>query len=234
MNDTYTILGEKKPEIPKFRMAPKPGVKIGESLPKYPNGRLADYLGLPSVWSGTNTNTVENIPDKDFFNMFPLLAYHKIVLDWYSPQRWVEYYNSSGQDSQTLIQLKKMLQFFKKSNGGKFFDWSANSTNYYYQQLFKLRNVNWNNDLFTQALPTPTLFNDVKIPFLNDYSAAYGDGLRVGEYDDGHRYNQVIPREGTDNHGLDFNNTEKMATIRQLRENIALQHFLETMQRRIS
>ena len=97
--------------------------------------------------------------------MFPLLAYHKIVLDWYSPQRWVEYYNSSGQDSQTLIQMKKMLLFFKKAPGGKFIDWKANNTNPYVNQLFKLRNVNWNNDLFTQALPTPTLFNDVKFHF---------------------------------------------------------------------
>ena len=114
MNDTHNILGEQKPEIPKFLMSPKPTARIGESLPKYPNGRLADYLGLPSVWSGTKWRAPEEIPDKDYFNMFPLLAYHKIVLDWYSPQRWVEYYNSSGQDSQTLIKLKKMLQYFQK------------------------------------------------------------------------------------------------------------------------
>ena len=172
MNDAHTILGEKKPEIPKFLMSPKPTVKIGESLPKYPNGRLADYLGLPSVWSGSKWRAPEEIPDKDYFNMFPLLAYHKIVLDWYTPQRWVEYY-SSGEHS--LINLKKMLEFFKKSSGGKFFNWSANPTNYYYSQLFQLRNVNWNNDLFTQALPTPTLFNDVKIPFLADYIGAQLD-----------------------------------------------------------
>ena len=231
MNDTHTILGDQKPEIPKFRMSPKPSAPIGQSLPKYPNGRLADYLGLPSVWSGTNVSAPEQIPDKDYFNMFPLLAYHKIVLDWYSPQRWVEYYNSSGQDSQTLIKLKKMLQFFKKSTGGKFYDWSADKTDYYYNQLFQLRNVNWNNDLFTQALPTPTLFNDVKIPFLNDNAAGFGDGLRFGEYNDGQSFNQVIPRYGANPYtGEPFDNTEKMATIRQLRENIALQHFLETMQ----
>lgn len=231
MNDTHTILGELKPEIPKFRMASKPNAKIGESLPKYPNGRLADYLGLSSVWSGRETNTAENIPDKDYFNIFPLLAYHKIVLDWYSPQRWVEYWNASDDANHTLVLLKKMLQFFKKSSGGKFFDWCANSTNYYYQQLFKLRNVNWNNDLFTQALPTPTLFNDVKIPFLNKETDARFDGLRISEFIDGYENTQVVNSKGLDSYtGQYFDNTEKMATIRELRENIALQHFLETMQ----
>nr|QJB21225.1 MAG: major capsid protein [Microvirus sp.] len=226
MNDTHSILGEKKPEIPKFLMSPKTTKKIGESLPKYPNGRLADYLGLPSVWSGSNWRSPEEIPDKDFFNMFALLAYHKIVLDWYSPQRWVEYHNFRG-DDHSLIQLKKMLEFFKKSSGGKFYNWSANATDCYYNQLFKLRNVNWNNDLFTQALPTPTLFNDVKIPFLNKATVASYDGL-VSQYNSYYDAD-IINKEGNVN-GVSFDNSEKMATIRELRENIALQHFLETMQ----
>lgn len=227
MNNTHSILGERKPEIPKFRMASTPNAPKGESLPKYPNGRLADYLGLPSVWSGTNANPLSETPEKDFFNIFPLLAYHKIVLDWYSPQRWVEYSNN-GEDSQILIEMKKMLEYFKKSAGGKFYDWCANSPNYYNRQLFKLRNVNWNNDLFTQALPTPTLFNDVKIPFLNK-SLQPGDGLQQDrQYYDASRP-LVTPESGWSD-GVYFNNAEKMATIRELRENIALQHFLETMQ----
>ena len=95
--------------------------------------------------------------------MFPLLAYQKVILDWYSPQRWVEYLGTSDRQ---LIQLKKMLEIIRKSSGGKFYNYSANiTTDPIALQLFKLRNVNWNNDLFTMALPTPTLFNDVKIPF---------------------------------------------------------------------
>ncbi len=228
MNDTHTLLGEQKPEIPKFAMSPKPTAPIGQSLPKYPNGRLADYLGLPSVWSGTQTSSPDEIPDKDYFNMFPLLAYHKIVLDWYSPQRWVEYLNASDDANYSLIQLKKMLQFFKKSSGGKFFNWSANTTDYYYSQLFKLRNVNWNHDLFTQALPTPTLFNDVRIPFL-DSRLPDEDGL-ISVWS-GYYQTNIVPNSGRDyNQRYDFDNTQKMATIRELRENIALQHFLETMQ----
>ena len=228
MNDTHRLLGEKKPEIPKFLMANKPTAPIGQSLPKYPNGRLADYLGIPSVWSATQWPSIEEIPDKEFFNMFPLLAYHKIVLDWYSPQRWVEYWNASDDANHSLIQLKKMLEFFKKSSGGKFYDWCANETSYYTQQLFKLRNVNWNNDLFTQALPTPTLFNDVKIPFLNE-GVDDGDGLQQDFQNYDANNPLVIPRIGYNN-GQFFDNTEKMATIRQLRENIALQYFLESMQ----
>jgi hypothetical protein len=131
----------------------------------------------------------------------------------------------------SLIQLKKMLQYFKYSAGGKFHDWCANSTNYYYQQLFKLRNVNWNNDLFTQALPTPTLFNDVRIPFLDDRlpdrDGLYSSIVEVQQ----NTFTKVIPQQGYEAEtGLHFDNTIKMATIRQLRENIALQHFLETMQ----
>lgn len=227
MNDTYKLLSNQKPEIPKFRMSPKPTNPVGQSLPKYPNGRLADYLGLPSVWSGTNASA-DNVPDKDYFNIFPLLAYHKIMLDWYSPQRWVEYAKSTQLEQEKLYQLKMMLQYFKTSNGGKFSDWFASRTDYYYNQLFMLRNVNWNNDLFTQALPTPTLFNDVKIPFLNKNVNEF-DGLRTQYYGQENTY--VIPRDGTDNtNNMYFDNSEKMATIRELRENIALQHFLETMQ----
>ena len=124
-----------------------------------------------------------------------------------------------------------MLQFFKKSSGGNFVDWCANSTNSYYQQLFKLRNVNWNNDLFTQALPTPTLFNDVKIPLINS-NVSDGDGLRNLKYiDSWHNEISVIGNKGLDFHtGEQVDNDLRMATIRQLRENIALQHFLETMQ----
>lgn len=230
MNDTYKLLSNQKPEIPKFRMSPKPTKAVGQSLPKYPNGRLADYLGLPSVWSGSGSNA-HDVPEKDYFNIFPLLAYHKIVLDWYSPQRWVEYANSTSLENNKLYQLKLMLQYFKTSNGGKFHDWFASRTDYYYNQLFMLRNVNWNNDLFTQALPTPTLFNDVKIPFLNDNAAAFGDGLRQTDYDENLIKTDVITRRGYDtNTGMYFDNSQKMATIRQLRENIALQHFLETMQ----
>ena len=120
-----------------------------------------------------------------------------------------------------------MLQYFKKSPGGKFFNWSADNTDYYYNQLFQLRNVNWNNDLFTQALPTPTLFNDVKIPLLND-NVWNDEGLELYL---GYNNSLQITRTG-ENYvtGQPFDNTEKMATIRQLRENIALQHFLETMQ----
>lgn len=229
MNDTHKILGEKKPEIPKFLMCKKPPAKIGESLPNYPNGRLADYLGLPSIWSASNWNDPTEISEKDYFNAFPLLAYHKIVLDWYTPQRWVEYLNNSVDHS--LIRLKQMLEFFKKSSGGKFYNWSAGNKDYYYNQLFRLRNVNWNNDLFTQALPTPTLFNDVKIPFLNEDTARWGDGLQISNNYEEQEIHKVIPRQGRDSEtGEEFDNTLKMATIRQLRENIALQHFLESMQ----
>ena len=190
-------------------MAPLTTTKIGESLPKYPNGRLADYLGLPSVWNGEQTNTVENIPEKDFFNMFPLLAYQKVILDWYSPQRWVEYL---GTDDHELVRLKKMLETVKKSSGGKFYNYCANlTTDPIARQLFTLRNVNWNNDLFTMALPTPTLFNDVKIPFLNDQAVVAGDGLRISDYSE--RQGQdtnIITRYGFDSSTGDyFNNEEK-------------------------
>lgn len=220
MNDTYKLLSNQKPEIPKFRMSPKPTTAVGQSLPKYPNGRLADYLGLPSVWSGTGSNA-DDVPEKDYFNIFPLLAYHKIVLDWYSPQRWVEYANSTDLQNNKLYQLKMMLQYFKTSSGGKFHDWFASRTDYYYNQLFMLRNVNWNNDLFTQALPTPTLFNDVKIPLYNKDVIAQQDGFVT-------QYNSYYDADFI-NHNS-FDNFQKMATIRELRENIALQHFLETIQ----
>ena len=79
MNDTHQLLGEVKPEIPKFR-----ALKATEVAPgtKYPNGRLLDYLGLSSAWKGDSSR---DNTDKDYFNLFPVLAYNKIFIDYYAP-----------------------------------------------------------------------------------------------------------------------------------------------------
>lgn len=227
MNDTHQLLGQVKPEIPKFRAIKESEVLHGT---KYPNGRLLDYLGLSSAWKGTPTQDYADTPDKDYFNLFPVLAYNKIFIDYYAPQRWIEYLHNHSSTSDWLY-TKKALLDIKKSNGGK--DWNLyfNNTSNTKKYLFEVKNVTWNNDYFTNALPTPTLFDEVRIPFL-DNRLNPGDGLQSSMYEmQQGLYATVVPENGIDYEtNENFDNTLKMATIRQLRENVALQHFLEQMQ----
>ena len=80
-------------------------------------------------------------------------------------------------------------------------------------------------------MPTPTLFNDVKIPLFNNSVDAY-DGFDIAKVYDDHNVvvDKLVRRGFNDETNVFFDNTLRMATIRELRENIALQHFLETMQ----
>ena len=226
MNDTHQLLGEVKPEIPKFR-----ALKATEVAPgtKYPNGRLLDYLGLSSAWKG---DASRDGTDKDYFNLFPVLAYNKIFIDYYAPQRWVEYLHAHSTVNNDWLHTKKALLDIKKSNGGLDSNLFYNNTATTKKFLFEVKNVTWNNDYFTNALPTPTLFDEVRIPFL-DSRITDGDGLQKSTYEDrmGGDIIDVIPKSGYDAmSGNPFDNELKMATIRQLRDNIALQHFLEQMQ----
>ena len=72
LNDNWKVLQEEKPQVPSLN------VSVG-SNPKYPYGRLADYLGIPT--KAVNLK----------LSLLPFLAYHKIYLDWFVPSRWLSY-----------------------------------------------------------------------------------------------------------------------------------------------
>lgn len=207
-NDTHKLTGDPKPVIPKWRMSNP------NQLGKYPNGRLADYLGVPSFNNQTSVDVN--------FSLFPFLAYQKIFLDWYAPQRWVEYANQAGSDT-TYFWLKKYLQQIKKSPVTAPNIFLPNGLGFT-KELFNLRTVNTNNDYFTNALPTPNLYNEVRIPFWNKDN----DAFLIATDPHVQGVSEFRPDDYDGN--LHLYNSEKLATITQLRENIALQHFLEAMQ----
>ena len=147
-NNIHTALGEPAPTMPTFKTALNP--LNGQPLnPNYPCGRLADYLGVSPEYGKQN---YEYLP----ISAMPLLAYHKIFLDYYAPQRWVNYLVENLGDH-PLAKLKINLEKIKKGNGGDL--GVVNEATW----LGELQSVNWNHDYFTNALPTPSLFDDAKL-----------------------------------------------------------------------
>lgn len=213
-NDTYKLLGTPKPTLPKFRLALDNDQTDSQ---KYPNGRLCDYLGVPSQKYSRD----QVVPD---FSLFPVLAYNKIFLDWYAPQRWVELANDGN--FQELFWLKADLNTIKKNPSVQPDEYHPNFQGGLRKKLFELKTVNTNPDYFTNALPTPNLYQEVQIPFWNkegDEFIIYGDQIDQVE--------QGMATFGPDHQVQGgIANKLKLATISQLRENVALQHFLEAMQ----
>ncbi|QKI28952.1 VP1 [Sedum sarmentosum microvirus] len=180
----------------------------------YPNGRLADYLGL-------------NLEINDYAQVsaMPFLAYHKIYLDHYAPKRWVNYLNADGTSTE-LSDLRDILEAIRDGNGGASIDDITATSN-----LGKMRQVNWNHDYFTNALPTPTLFSDQKLPLFTN-SNTIGDELDLNlRGNEGEYYvtgdTVTFSESGND---AAVANQKLRATIRDLRTSISLQHYLEKLQ----
>lgn len=178
----------------------------------YPCGRLADYLGVSKYYGRTGTQVPEAI------SAMPFLAYHKIFLDYYAPQRWVEYLTSSG-TAHPLMQLKKKLHDVKIGNGGNLpYTLGGITEN---DWLGQMHNVGWNHDYFTNALPTPTLFDDAKLKLVKDGGELFST---INSFDPNH---PVLSFMGTDFYATA--NKNALATVRDLRQSIASQHYLEMM-----
>lgn len=185
----------------------------------YPSGRLADYLGVSKYWKNTNKE----------LSAMPWLAYQKVYLDWFVPQRWRHYLMTNG-NTHPLISLDKELENVKNSGGGL-----LGVVGHGLRSWEKLQNVGWNHDYFTNALPTPSMFGDQKIPLFNqglDPTDQYFDAVNGGTVNTQSDY--VVPfRPGAMYDGqsdtADYFNKQKLATIRDLRKSIALQHYLEKL-----
>ena len=209
-SDDYKLTGEAKPTPPQWSPKDNPDSK----RVKYPQGRLADYLGFST--RDVNKDRHPGIPDK--WSLMSFLAYQRIFLDYYAPQRWIRYLQSTGQSMHWLMQLKRDLQYYKKSKNHVATNLSLT--------VFDLRNVSWNHDYFTTALPLPQLFDAVRIPFMDD-ELQDGYGF-IGSENTGLQGQIQISPEYEDANGI--TNSQKMATISDLRSSVALQHFMEQMQ----
>ena len=217
------------------------GKKVMSFLKKYPIGKLAHYLGFDEK--------------NGLVSMMPILAYNKIFMDYYVPQRWVNYL-ISGNKGHRLAYLAGELDYYKNVNNTVYegipnnalISTSANGwddvnaflpfiglssykrTNSQsdissWIDLFTLKNVYWNHDYFSNALPEPTIFGDVALPLFNEnvpenqkHLIASG-GARVEFASSGNYANATDIAH----------NKSVMATIRDLRKAISLQHYYETL-----
>lgn len=166
---------------------------------KYLNGRLADYLGI------------SDRSNMDKLSLFPFLAYQTIFLEYYAPARWVEYLQANG-NAHPLNALKDALEQVREIE-----NYHISNTNIKNHVFGELRTVGWNHDYFTNALPTPSLNGDVTLDFYNDNVAE--DMKDLGD-------------EYPFHSSLNFDDPvvkARRATVRDLRQNIAMQHFLEKL-----
>lgn len=185
---------------------------------KYPMGKLANYLGLKSI---NNTDPAKDQTYQDLISLMPILAYNRIFLDYYVPQRWLNYLTTNS-SFHWLVRLSKLMDDIKRSSNYslnssrlsrsipegdliRFFGYDVFSGSFQGPEtaLLSLKNVYWNQDYFTSALPEPTIFGDVQIP-------------KLSQSDEKNRDGTAVPVSGE-------------ATIRDLRKAISLQHYLETL-----
>ncbi len=222
MNNEYKFGGNAKPNVPQI----KEGMYDG----RYMNSRLGDYLGYPSASGGPNDKHVfapNNLSTT--FNAIPFLGYQHIYLEWYAPQRWINYLEKNGNEH-PLIYLKGILTRIKNDyapvlygeNDSKYPQWMVD-------QITTLRNVGWNHDYFTSCLPEPQAVSDVKLPlvknlvdgkFFDDYLPNGGDEINRSPQ---HLLTDLL----NSNDGTAW--IERLGTINDLRQNIAIQHLLEKM-----
>ena len=127
------------------------------------------------------------------------------------PKRWVEYLSNGVSD---YAYINRLLENVKRNSTGG---------NLGFAKDFVLQKVGWNHDYFTNALPTPTLFGEVKLPILdmNDGEGELdidGSKLFIGQ-----KINNPSNVSGVQNY-------DKLGTVRDLRKAIAVQHYLEKLQ----
>ena len=184
---------------------------------------MGDYLGYPSK-TGSSTDNIAYAQNDlaPTFNALPFLGYQHIYLEWYAPQRWINYLEKNG-SLHPLINLKRILTQIKHDWAPKLL--GGNDNNYLQSEIdeiTKLRNVGWNHDYFTTCLPEPQAIADVKIPLLNRIV----DGNFFDE--------QAQHPTSTDLSWILENNAgtnllAALGTINDLRQNIATQHLLEKL-----
>ena len=128
--------------------------------------KLLEYLGYGSFYDFVSNPTGGGFKYNPQYNVFGLLAYQKIYNDFYRDQQWeypvpgsfnVDYITGTG--ASTSLQLP-----IPDGTTGSFFE------NY---NLFDLRYVNWNKDLYHGILPNAQYGDTAVVPL------SMGDGVGV-------------------------------------------------------
>ena len=128
--------------------------------------KLLEYLGYGSFYGFVSNPTGGGFKYNPQYNVFGLLAYQKIYNDFYRDQQWeypvpgsfnVDYLTGTGASSSLQLPIPD-------GSTGSFFE------NY---NLFDLRYVNWNKDLYHGILPNPQYGDTAVVPI------ALGSGMNV-------------------------------------------------------
>ena len=128
--------------------------------------KLLEYLGYGSFYDFVSNPTGGGFKYNPQYNVFGLLAYQKIYNDFYRDQQWeypvpgsfnVDYITGTGASSSLQLPIPD-------GSYGSFFE------NY---NLFDLRYVNWNKDLYHGILPNPQYGDTAVVPI------AVGSGMNV-------------------------------------------------------
>jgi capsid protein (F protein) len=261
-SDKHKLRGDEKPTIPVFdaynlSLSYKDKLKKLKAMPesakfkyfplmetysaKYQLGKLANYLGLDTQIMPDKENDTTH---KDLISLMPILAYNRIFLDYYAPQRWVNYFTQNN-TSHWFMKLSKLMETIKNSNNYKltgstggtntgdlmdFFGLSGvgygfNDFEDDITALLSIKNVYWNQDYFSSALPEPTLFGDVKLPLFTEDTPDNKKHLIVSGGSHMEFANSGNFANASD---IKHNNTV-LSTIRDLRKSISLQHYFETL-----
>lgn len=181
----------------------------------YKNGRLADYLGLGDVSLDSD--------DVQYVSAMPFLAYQKIYLDHYAPKRWINYANPDG-TAHNLALLRDKLEEIRDGNGNRVLQSILENDPL---NLGQIRHVNWNHDYFTNALPSPTLFADQKLPLFTTNLYEPIINANDNEYYANPNGDIVFSPTGTPQAKANY---ASMGTIKDLRTSISMQHYLEKLQ----
>ena len=129
--------------------------------------KLLEYLGYGSFYGFVSNPTGGGFKYNPQYNVFGLLAYQKIYNDFYRDQQWeypvpgsfnVDYLTGTGASSSLQLPIPD-------GPTGSFFE------NY---NLFDLRYVNWNKDLYHGILPNPQ-YGDTAVVPINGGGAVSGD-----------------------------------------------------------
>uniref|UniRef100_A0AAU8BBK9 Major capsid protein n=1 Tax=Dulem virus 208 TaxID=3145685 RepID=A0AAU8BBK9_9VIRU len=212
---------------------------------KYKIGKLSNYLGVDSVIRLTDVKKESTY--QDLISLMPVLAYNRIFLDYYAPQRWVSYFEKST-SNHWFLKLSVLMEAIKNSNNyvlkGDILNaysseavidlrgfYGLTSVSYnefrFYDpvlSLLSLKHSYWNQDYFNSALPEPTLFGDIKLPVVGmelkddeKYFNVAGDKLRLEQL-------TANTADAKVEH-----NKNVLGTIRDLRKAVSLQHYYETL-----
>lgn len=209
-NNTWKGTGQAEPTPPVIWVSQQinPGAK-------YPSGRLSDYLGISKYWKKQT-----GVQDPPPISAFPHLAYQKIFLDYYAPQRWVQYLQDNG-TAHELATLRAQLEKVRRGDGGGIGNFNTNAF------FEKMRYVGWNHDYFTNALPTPELFDGSRI--LIQDPTRDDTGFLITEPTGSESRRTLGFADSNQQDPAGYDNYEKLATVRDLRRSIAVQHYYEAL-----